>query len=116
MIWQAMAVSMRGVIPFIGMYLILLLAFSWSGHWLFGQRVYAFHSMTETFMYLILSVIDDLDYQALKDASAYGAPLFFFTWFAFSCIILYNLLIAIVADAFMSMKELHLKQLDAEAK
>jgi hypothetical protein len=105
MLWDALGLAMKSVLPFMFAFLMILTAFAWSGHWLFGPRYYKFHKYFHTTMALIISLTDGLDYDVLKEANPGPLPVWFFGWTLVSSLVLVNVLIAIITDAFAKAKD-----------
>lgn len=114
MLWDTFRKSLLIILPLLLVFMAFLLAFTCSGHWLFGHRVHVFSSMSDTFMYLLLSAKDGVDLEAMKDASPVGAPLWFIAWYLLSKVIIIGLIIAVTTAVFGEM--LHVFQLQSTAR
>lgn len=105
MLWDALGLAMKSIMPFMFALLLIITSFCWSGHWLFGPRYIKFHKYWHTFMALIISLTDGLDYDVLKKANPGPLPVWFFGWTLVSSLVLVNVLIAIITDAFAKAKD-----------
>lgn len=55
---------------------------------------------------LIRSMLGDFDFESLRLANRFMGPLFFFVYTVVGVLIIFNLIIAIIADAYMDASEL----------
>merc|ERR1719161_2047746 len=60
LMWDVLAHSMSNILPFSGVMMLIFFAFSFSGFWLFGARVYEFHTWPMCFNFLLRSVLEGL--------------------------------------------------------
>merc|ERR1719313_478576 len=81
------------------------MAFAFSGVWLFGHKMYDFHSLGLGFAYLFRSCIEGFDYNELKDASPAAAPMWAVAWTAIASFVLLNMFIAILSDSYTYISE-----------
>jgi len=118
MFWDTLRVGLGVIVPLLLVYVGCVIAFSWSGHWLFGQRVRVFSSLSSAVMYVLLSVRDGMDYVEMKEASPAAAPLWYFCWYLLSKVTVVGLIIAICTVVFGEMHEIFHMQAKArdEAK
>eukprot|EP00746_Dinoflagellata_sp_MGD_P144526 gnl/MRDRNA2_/MRDRNA2_77244_c0_seq1.p1 gnl/MRDRNA2_/MRDRNA2_77244_c0~~gnl/MRDRNA2_/MRDRNA2_77244_c0_seq1.p1 ORF type:complete len:1379 (-),score=249.20 gnl/MRDRNA2_/MRDRNA2_77244_c0_seq1:4-4140(-) len=89
-----------GLISFMIVFIMILAAFAWSGHWCFGVRVEEFHTIGKSVAVLILSVTEGVEYEPTKLASPGAAPAWHTGWIVISGLVLVNFLIGIICDAF----------------
>ena len=75
-------------------------AFTFAGNWLFGARVLHFHTVTSSFSYLVRSITEGIEYEPIKDAAPYTAPLFVVVWVGVMTLVLLNMFIAILSDSY----------------
>jgi hypothetical protein len=110
LIWDVLGHSMTYILPFSVIIVLIVFAFCFSGHWLFGQRIDQFHTLGGSQGYLSRSIIDGLDYQAMKDAQPQATPLWAFGWTFMSALILLNMFIAILSDSYIFVTQRTQKQ------
>jgi hypothetical protein len=100
LLWDVISNASKYLIPFSAIIVIVLLAFSFSAHWLFGQELNEFHTMTNTFATMLHIITDGYDYQAMRNVAPVGAPLWCTCWVGLSSIVLLNMFIAILVDSY----------------
>eukprot|EP00746_Dinoflagellata_sp_MGD_P165182 gnl/MRDRNA2_/MRDRNA2_94304_c0_seq1.p1 gnl/MRDRNA2_/MRDRNA2_94304_c0~~gnl/MRDRNA2_/MRDRNA2_94304_c0_seq1.p1 ORF type:complete len:699 (+),score=125.40 gnl/MRDRNA2_/MRDRNA2_94304_c0_seq1:149-2245(+) len=116
LIWDVLGHSMTYILPFSVIIILIVFAFCFSGVWLFGQRIEAFHTWTLAQSYLLRSCIDGFEYEPMKDAQPSAAPLWAFGWTFMSTLILLNMFIAILSDSYVFVRERTQKQDAIEAE
>merc|ERR1719160_1359950 len=67
MLWDSLAESMKGIIPFMLIFMALTIGFTFSGMWLFGARLRKFHKFSDALLYMVLSVTEGIDYEPIKN-------------------------------------------------
>jgi hypothetical protein len=92
--------SFTSLVSFMIVFIMILAAFAWSGHWLFGVRVEEFHTIAKSVSVLILSITEGVEYEPTKLANPGAAPIWHTVWIILSGLVLVNFLIAIICDAF----------------
>merc|ERR1719375_835063 len=101
---------MTQILPFSLIIFFLTMAFAWSGHWLFGDRVLDFQDIIRTSQYLLLAMVEGIEYQPLKDASPIFAPAWFFSFLGLTSYILLNVFIAILGQSYEAISDRQEKQ------
>jgi hypothetical protein len=124
LIWDVLAHSMSHIIPFAAVMMLIFFAFSFSGFWLFGARVYEFHTWSMTLLFLLRSILEGLVatrrgvqvdlYRPMKAASPGAAPLWAGAWVIMSNLILLNMFIAILTDSYVYIQQRTKQQDEAE--
>lgn len=124
LIWDALVMSAKAVFPFVGVIILVFSGFAWSGQWLFGARVYDFHTWTMTMTFLFRSLVDgpkvqrkgvEIDvYGPMKSANPSGAPVWMAVWTVLSMFVLLNVFIAILVNAFMTVSDRYRNQIRVE--
>lgn len=100
LLWDVLEHAMHFILPFMMVILLIFLAFSFSGYWLFGQRVSDFHTMGRTLTNMMIFLTDGYDYQKMKDASPIAAPIWCISWTLMAWMVMLNMFIAILSDSF----------------
>lgn len=93
-------------------FLIFLLAFSMSGFIVFGSDVRMFRSLTQSFLNLLIASVNDLDFDDIYKSNRSLAIVYSFLWVFIMLMILINVFIAILLDAYTDLRE----EKDEEAK
>merc|ERR1719336_959371 len=93
-------------------FLIFLLAFSMSGFIVFGSDVRMFRSLPQSVMNLTIASVNDLDYDDLYHSNRWLAAVYTLAWVFSMMMILINVFIAILLDAYTDLRE----EKDEEAK
>lgn len=124
LIWDVLAHSMTSILPFLGVMMLIFFAFSFSGYWLFGARVYEFHTWPMALNFLLRSIIEGLVkvkkgvqidmYRPMKEASPGAAPIWASLWVIMSGLIFLNMFIAILTDSYMYIQQRTRHQDEAE--
>jgi hypothetical protein len=104
-LWDVLAHSTKTILPFLIVICLIFLAFAFSGVWLFGHKMYDFHTLGLAFAYLFRSCIEGFDYEELKDASPGTAPIWATAWTMMASFILLNMFIAILSDSYTYISE-----------
>jgi len=99
-LWDTVSLAMQRVAPLMALYVFIAFAFTWAGHWLFGQQSRHFHSISEAFLYIVQSTIVGIDYVDIKEASPAMAPWWYIAWYVTSTVFLVSLVIAATLEAF----------------
>lgn len=104
--------------------MLIFFAFSFSGFWLFGARVYEFHTWPMCFNFLLRSVLEGLVatrrgvqidlYRPMKECSPGTAPVWATGWVIMSNLILLNMFIAILTDSYIYIVQRTKQQDEAE--
>merc|ERR1719316_1873500 len=115
---------MTSVLPFVIVSCLIFFAFSFSGYWLFGARVYEFHTWPMALNFLLRSIIEGLVkvkkgvqidlYKPMKEASPGAAPVWAIGWVIMSNLILLNMFIAILTDSYVYIQQRTKQQDEAE--
>jgi hypothetical protein len=124
LIWDVLAHSMTSIQPFLGVMMLIFFAFSFSGYWLFGARVYEFHTWPMALNFLLRSIIEGLVkvkkgvqidlYKPMKEASPGAAPVWACGWVIMSSLIFLNMFIAILTDSYVYIQQRTKHQDEAE--
>jgi len=109
-IWDAIAHSQKAVLRFAVILFIIIFAFSFSGHWLFGARVQDFSTWPKTFSFLVQSMITGLVSKrgermvqvdkVINDLSPI-APIWAISWVLVSKLVIVNTFISILVYSVM---------------
>eukprot|EP00937_MAST-01D_sp_MAST-1D-sp2_P006240 g6240.t1 len=98
LLWNTLRNAFDEIVSLGFVFAVLLIAFSTTGHFLFGARVHAFHNISTGISYLLLTVLGTFDYQQLREASPVYAPLFVALWIFVVFFVLVNMFIAVISD------------------
>lgn len=110
-IWDVLAHSMKYIMPFMVIIMLIVIAYAYSGNWLYGQRVDNFHTIRLTFSTLLLSMVDGFEYEGMRDASpGLSSFLWAVMWMVMSTLVLLNMFIAILSDSYCYVQDRIKKQ------
>jgi hypothetical protein len=101
--------SLGDILAFFLIFGVSLFGFALGGVLILGNDDFAFHQPSKSVSSLLLAVFGDFDYEAISSANRVLGPLFFFSWMLYAAIILLNMAIAIISEAFV-----HVLQADIE--
>ena len=101
--------SLGDILAFFLIFGVSLFGFALGGVLILGNDDFAFHQPSKSVSSLLLAVFGDFDYEAISSANRVLGPLFFFSWMLYAAIILLNMAIAIISEAFV-----HVLQSDIE--
>merc|ERR1711972_860469 len=77
MFWDSLSVAVPMILPLLFVFVFFTFAFTFSGHWLFGHRVARFSSISETLVYVVLSMKDGIDLDEIQDVAPSTAPFWY---------------------------------------
>lgn len=97
--------SIGDILAFFLIFGVSLFGFALGGVLILGNDNYAFHQPSKSVSSLLLAVFGDFDYEAISNANRILGPLFFFSWMLYAAIILLNMAIAIISEAFVHVLE-----------
>jgi len=100
LIWDVLSHSMAAVRPFMVVMMLIIVAFAWSGMWLFGPLVDDFHSIKLSVTALCIAMLEGFDYPPMKNAAPTAAPIFTSLWTVLSNLVLLNMFIAILSHSY----------------
>merc|ERR1712216_142674 len=100
LIWDVLMHASAAIVPFSAILILVVLAFAWSGEWLFGHRVEDFHTVSMSVSCLMRAMLEGFDYGPIKDANPPAAPIFTGLWTVLSGLILMNMFIAILCHSY----------------
>jgi len=89
------------IVLFLPIFIIIILSFGISFYLAFGVDVFAFRSLTETFVSLSRSLIGDFDFLSIQQSNRFLGPLLFVTYTVVVFFILLNMFLAIINDSYM---------------
>jgi len=114
MIWDSLAASMRGVVPGLLAYLLLVVGFTISGHWLFGHGVERFSTFPKAFISVMLSVRDGIDFARIEQVAPTASYFWYASWHVLSSMLLASFTVAVVISTFTEVKQQSAKHHEAE--
>jgi Ca2+-binding EF-hand superfamily protein len=97
--------SLADILAFFLIFGVSLFGFALGGVLILGNDNYAFHQPSKSVSTLLLAVFGDFDYEGISSANRVLGPLFFFSWMLYAAIILLNMAIAIISEAFVHVLE-----------
>ena len=86
---------------------IFVLAFSTTAFLAFSSDVEEFRSLNSSILNLVRYTVTDMDLQKLSDSSLVVGPIFFVLWSLLMILILANVFIAIMCDAYNAINDSH---------
>lgn len=90
---------MVDTLPFITIFLMFTMGFSFAAHWCFGLRMEVFHSLDRSFSTLLTTILAGLPFEGMKIAEPFAAQVFLGAWVFVMVLVLINMFVAIIADA-----------------
>jgi len=93
--------SLGDILAFFLIFGVSLFGFALGGVLILGNDAYKFHQPSKSVSSLLLAVFGDFDYEEISSANRVLGPLFFFSWMLYASIILLNMAIAIISEAFV---------------
>ena len=79
-LWDTMRNAMQEILSLAIVFIVLLSAFAFAGHILFGDKVKAFHNWESSFSYHMNTIVGNIDYNSLARAAPGVAPIYFGVW------------------------------------
>merc|ERR1719428_1475698 len=110
LIFDVILHSMGTIAPFSLVIFLILLSFTFSAYWLFGIQVYEYHTFTQSFVGLLISMVEGFEYEPMKLAQPKSAPIWAMAWTAMSGLILLNMFVAILCDSYSFIQDRTKKQ------
>ena len=89
------------------MMMIMILAFAIAGENIFGQEVEAFVSIDKAFVTLFLMLLGEFNFDDLQRVSAIMAIIYFYFYQIFLFLVMVNVFLAILNDAYIAVMEMH---------
>jgi len=105
LITGTLARSARSVVAFAAIFAIVVGGFSAAHLLAFGTKLASFKNLTTSTFSLLQSLLGDFDFREMRRAQWFLGPMLFVLFVALSVLVLLNLLIATVADAYAEMQE-----------
>ena len=90
---------------FMVMACIVIFGFTAAFYVCFGMQLPEFKTLGDSFGALMRLLLGDFDYQAMADTNSIMAPLLFYLFVTFVFMILLNMFLAIITDAYAEVKE-----------
>ena len=90
---------------FLIMACIVIFGFTAAFYVCFGMQLAEFKTLGDSFGALMRLTLGDFDYQAMADTNSIMAPLLFYLFVTFVFMILLNMFLAIITDAYAEVKE-----------
>ncbi|UPR03093.1 polycystin cation channel protein [Chloropicon primus] len=90
---------------FMVMACIVIFGFTAAFYVCFGMQLAEFKTLGDSFGALMRLLLGDFDYQAMADTNSIMAPLLFYLFVTFVFMILLNMFLAIITDAYAEVKE-----------
>jgi len=90
---------------FIFMFLLVFMAYAFSFHMAFGMDVSSFQDFTNSFFTLFLIILGDFNFEQLRLANDLLGPLLFISYIVIVYLILFNMFLAIIGEAYVRVKE-----------
>jgi len=97
----AIANSLNDLLHFILIFIIVVLGYSLVGHVAFGVELQRYETMWNSVQTMFQMSIGDFDYAELQSVHSVVAPAFFISYILLVVLILVNVFLAIVLDAFV---------------
>jgi hypothetical protein len=90
---------------FLFMFLLVFMAYAFSFHMAFGMDVGEFQDFTNSFFTLFLIILGDFDFDELRLANDLLGPALFISYIVIVYLILFNMFLAIIGEAYVRVKE-----------
>jgi len=99
-------IGVKDIAWFIGAFVVTMVAFATQGHIVFGSSLEGFSTVWKGILTCVRILLGDFDYDALKQASPFWAPVFFTIYMIFVAIMLLNMFIAIVCEFYSRARDM----------
>lgn len=90
---------------FLFMFLLVFMAYAFSFHMAFGMDVASFRDFTNSYFTLFLIILGEFDFEELRLSNDLLGPLLFISYIVIVFLILFNMFLAIIGDAYVRVKE-----------
>eukprot|EP00304_Pavlova_gyrans_P012362 CAMPEP_0206063102 /NCGR_PEP_ID=MMETSP1466-20131121/58059_1 /ASSEMBLY_ACC=CAM_ASM_001126 /TAXON_ID=44452 /ORGANISM="Pavlova gyrans, Strain CCMP608" /LENGTH=689 /DNA_ID=CAMNT_0053438471 /DNA_START=131 /DNA_END=2200 /DNA_ORIENTATION=+ len=90
---------------FLFMFLLVFMAYAFSFHMAFGMDVAKFSDFTNSYFTLFLIILGEFDFVELRLANDLLGPVLFISYIVIVFLILFNMFLAIIGDAYVRVKE-----------
>jgi hypothetical protein len=100
MLWSVLSYSMKDLVYFTLMLLILLAAFSMMSLQFFGSTIEGYSSLMASIIELILVLLGQFDVEGMVQASPSFGLIFFFLYIVSIVLIMMNVFLAILGEAY----------------
>uniref|UniRef100_A0A0G4GE61 Uncharacterized protein n=1 Tax=Chromera velia CCMP2878 TaxID=1169474 RepID=A0A0G4GE61_9ALVE len=98
-IWDVLVFSMTDTFPFIIVFTLIIMGFTFAVHWIYGFFLTEFHSWVSSFSTLLQTLAGGLPYDLMKFFSPIATPVFYGTFILVVIFVLINMFVAILTDA-----------------
>jgi hypothetical protein len=102
---RIMARASTDIFFFMLMFFIFFLGFAQAGYLAFSVNVDEFRTFNYSLLTLFKSIVGDLDYSKLADANSVYGPFFYIIYYVTVLLVLLNVFLAILNDAYTSVRE-----------
>merc|ERR1712048_304837 len=82
-----------------------MLAFTMLGHMVFGNYIYKFSTISESFHALFRTILGDFDFHELERAHWFLGPAYFISYVMVVFFVLVNMFLAIINESYSAVKE-----------
>lgn len=93
------------LVGFLFMFLLIFMAYAFSFHMAFGMDIANFSDFLNAFYSLFLIILGDFDFTALRLANDLLGPLLFISYVVIVYLILFNMFLAIIGEAYVRVKD-----------
>jgi uncharacterized integral membrane protein len=97
--------SQDSIIGVLLIFFLVVTAFAMTGHGLFGLGVWAFRSVDSSYSTLLLMLVGQFDYRAMKNENRVLAGFFFWAYIILGLFCLLNFLIGVLMEAFAEVSK-----------
>jgi hypothetical protein len=97
--------SQDSIIGVLLIFFLVVTAFAMTGHGLFGLGVWAFRSVDSSYSTLLLMLVGQFDYKAMKNENRVLAGFFFWAYIILGLFCLLNFLIGVLMEAFAEVSQ-----------
>eukprot|EP00299_Pterocystis_sp_00344_P015232 c7595_g1_i2.p1 GENE.c7595_g1_i2~~c7595_g1_i2.p1 ORF type:complete len:940 (-),score=221.03 c7595_g1_i2:48-2498(-) len=104
-LWKTLIRSVGMLYGFIFLYFLLLMAFVFMANIVFGTKLEGFSTIPDSLTTLLLYLMGDFDFDSLYDADEYWGPILFIFYTVMMYLILLNVFVSILSEAYATESE-----------
>eukprot|EP00403_Amphidinium_massartii_P019164 CAMPEP_0178409896 /NCGR_PEP_ID=MMETSP0689_2-20121128/20698_1 /TAXON_ID=160604 /ORGANISM="Amphidinium massartii, Strain CS-259" /LENGTH=589 /DNA_ID=CAMNT_0020031051 /DNA_START=153 /DNA_END=1922 /DNA_ORIENTATION=+ len=104
-LWRTLKLSMADTIPFLLVFLLFTVGFTFAAHWIFGYMMVEFHSWLQAFSTLLQALIGGLPFEDMRLFAPISAIVFAVAWTLVMAMVLVNMFVAILTEWYLQVNE-----------
>mmetsp|Transcript_26852 Transcript_26852/g.61928 ORF Transcript_26852/g.61928 Transcript_26852/m.61928 type:complete len:748 (-) Transcript_26852:9-2252(-) len=104
-LWRTLKLSMADTAPFLLVFLVFTVGFTFAAHWIFGYMMVEFHSWMQSFSTLLQALVGGLPFEGMKLFAPISAIVFAVAWILVMAMVLVNMFVAILTEWYLQVNE-----------